>query len=204
MEKKVLVVDLDGTLYTINTFHHFLKFLLFYSFRQFKFWLSSKLLVVILLRMLRLVSHSKMKYLILKSIQKEEIDYSAFIERINKYKRLIGEVSNPDFHLKILATAAPSCYASLIAKNENFDVCLGTGFPAEEYKNNYENKGEIKKNSVLKYLRSVGVCQIDTMITDHLDDLPLMKVSSNNILYCPNQFLEEELNKNAITFISRV
>ena len=36
INKKVLVVDLDGTLYSINTFHHFLGFIITYNLRKFK------------------------------------------------------------------------------------------------------------------------------------------------------------------------
>lgn len=204
MEKKVLVVDLDGTLYTINTFHYFLKFLVSFSILKFKIHLFVLLIWFMFLRGIRLVSHAKMKYFILKQIESFQIDYKIFVSSIEKYKRNIGELRDPKYNMKILATAAPACYANIIAKNEKFDICLGTKvIAAESFKPDFENKGEVKKEKVLQYLKSVGSNQVDTFITDHLDDLPLMKISSSTIVYCPTKIIEAELKKSAITFKSR-
>ncbi len=157
-----------------------------------------------LLRLFRFVTHAKMKYYVLKTTEPYKLDYSRFVESIKKHKRHIEEIYNPEFSIKILATAAPSCYANIIAKNEKFDVCLATEFPTKSYSADYENKGEVKKNNVLQYLQSIGNYQLDTFVTDHLDDLPLMNVALNNVIYNPNQFIEKELYKRDITFKSRI
>ncbi len=157
-----------------------------------------------LLRLFRFVTHAKMKYYVLKTIEPYKLDYSRFVESIKKHKRHIEEIYNPEFGIKILATAAPSCYANIIANSEKFDVCLGTEFPAKLFSTDYENKSEVKKKNVLQYLQSVGDYKIDTLVTDHLDDLPLMNIAQNNIVYNPNQFTVEELSKSAVTFKSRV
>lgn len=156
------------------------------------------------LRGFRLVAHDKMKYSILKNIEPYKIDCNGFVKSLEPHKRNISELNSPEFDIKILATAAPSCYANIIAKNEQFNACLATRFPEKAYHSNYENKGEVKKTNVLKYLQNTGSGGIDTFITDHLDDLPLMKSAHHVIVYAPNQFLEAELKKSAITFKSRV
>jgi len=156
------------------------------------------------LRGFRLVTHARMKYSILKNIEPYKIDCNGFVKSLEPHKRNILELSSPEFDIKILATAAPSCYANIIAKNEQFNACLATRFPEKAYHLNYENKGEVKKTNVLKYLQNTGSGSIDIFITDHLDDLPLMKLAHHIIVYTPNQFLEAELKKSAITFKSRV
>lgn len=200
----MLVVDLDGTLYRVNTFHFFLKFLVFYSVRKFKFHLLLVLSCIVMSRLFRFTTHAKMKYNILKAIEPYKLDYHEFLEGIKKYKRHIAELTEPEFNIKILATAAPSCYGNIIAKNEKFDICIGTEFPIKLYNADYENKGEVKKKNVLQYLLSIGNQHIDTLVTDHLDDLPLLNISINNIVYNPNQFMKEELNINAITYKLRI
>ena len=89
-------------------------------------------------------------------------------------------------------------------KNEKFDICIGTEFPIQLFSTDYENKGEVKKKNVFQYLQSIDHYQIDTMVTDHLDDLPLLTISQNNILYNLNPFMDKELNKSAIVFKSRI
>ena len=156
------------------------------------------------LRGFRLVAHDKMKYSILKNIEPYKIDYNGFVKSLETYKRNIAELNNPEFDIKVLSTAAPSCYANIIAKNEQFNACLATGFPEKVYHSNYENKGEVKKTNVLKYLQTIEDSSIDTFITDHLDDLPLMKLARHVIVYAPNKFIEAELKQSAVTFKSRV
>ncbi|MGE5943839.1 MAG: hypothetical protein ACM31G_05820 [Flavobacteriales bacterium] len=145
-----------------------------------------------------------MKYIILKVIEPYKLDYHKFLDGIEKYKRNIEEMYNPKFGVKILATAAPSCYSDIIAKKERFDICLGTKFPIKLYNTDYENKGEVKKKNVFQYLKSVGGQHIDTLVTDHLDDLPLINMAINNIIYNPTQFMKEELSTNAIPYKSRI
>lgn len=201
MIKKVLVVDLDGTLYSINTFHYFIKFLIRYSVNRCDVLLLISILMVSFFRTCRLISHSKMKYHILKRIMnKRNIDYQKFTNNISIFKRNISTIGEDRYDLKILATAAPSCYANIIAKNEGFDVCLGTDFPVLNFDSEFENIKDIKKQTVMNYLKNVGDYDFDTLITDHLDDIPLMKLANKNILICPSNSTVREVENQLISF----
>lgn len=201
MRHKVLVVDLDGTLYSINTFHHFLKFLLIHCIKNFELFLLVKIVTIIKFRIARLISHSKMKYYILSYIKdKQNINYSEFAHKISKYKNTIPEVSNSNYDTKILATAAPLCYAEIISRENNFHFCSATDFPKADFHNFSENIRETKKINVMHILKRNNCTEIDTFITDHIDDLPLMKISNKNIIINSNKELESQLISNSIEF----
>ncbi|WP_158655132.1 haloacid dehalogenase-like hydrolase [Flavivirga eckloniae] len=198
MKKRALVIDLDGTLFTINTFHFFIKYLIGFCIQHFKIVLLVKLSFAIITRLY--ASHAKMKYKILRLLKnRNDIDYNAFVNSISPKKRFIPQLQDPIFDIKILATAAPSCYANIIAKNEGL-VCLGTDIKNTKFNQAFENSKTNKKENVLKYLENQGVHKVDTFITDHIDDLPLIKIAANNILVNPNVELQEELKQNSISF----
>ncbi|GAA3614238.1 hypothetical protein Q4Q39_02915 [Flavivirga amylovorans] len=198
MKKKALVVDLDGTLYTINTFHYFIKYLIKFCVKHIKIILLVKLCAAIGSRLY--VSHDKMKYNILKLLKnRNDINYGAFVNSISSKKRFIPHLQDTIFHVKILATAAPSCYANIIAKNEGL-VCLGTDFPYTKFAQNFENSKINKKENVLKYLENQNIYEIDTFVTDHIDDLPIIKIATNNIIINPHKELLNILKQNSISF----
>jgi hypothetical protein len=160
-----------------------------------------KIAGVIVFRILKIITHAKMKYSILKAISaKTDINYNLFVNKISLKKREIALLNDKSFNVKILATAAPLCYASKIAENEGFHICLGTNFPVARFNNEFENIKEIKKNSVVNYLAKKGVFEIDTFITDHSDDLPLMKIARQNAIVAPSNELKALLKKNQISF----
>ncbi|MEZ4856689.1 MAG: hypothetical protein R2812_09475 [Gelidibacter sp.] len=201
MKKKVLVVDLDGTLFKINTFHHFIKYLIIHCIKNFNIVLLLKILFAMVFRLLKITTHAQMKYAILKAISNNKnIDCQKFVNRISIKKRHLSILNDTSFDIKILATAAPSCYATIIAKNENFDVCLGTNFTDSAFDETFENSKEIKKNNIVNYLKNKEITQIDTLVTDHIDDLPIMKLATHNIIVSPNDNLTNKLKQNAIAF----
>lgn len=201
MKKKVLVVDLDGTLFTINTFHYFLKYLITYSVKSFKIVMILKIGIVIIFRILKITTHAKMKYNILKMLSsRSDIDYQKFVSSILLKKRNIEVLNDKSFDIKILATAAPLCYAELIAKNEKLDVCLGTNFPVSEFDSEFENIKESKKKNLINYLQHMGVTKIDTFITDHMDDMPIIKIAKRNIIVSPKNEFKEILLQNNISY----
>lgn len=198
MKKKALVVDLDGTLFTINTFHYFIKYLIKFSIKRIKISLFIKLCFTIISRFY--ASHGKMKYDILKLLKnRNDINYEAFVNSISSKKRVIPQLRDTIFNVKILATAAPSCYANIIAKNEGL-VCLGTDFPNTRFNQTFENSKINKKENVFKYLKEQNIYEIDTFVTDHIDDLPLIKVAENNIIVKPRKELINTLKQNSISF----
>lgn len=153
-----------------------------------------------MLRILGLASHAKMKYNILKSISLNlELDYSRFVSGISKFKRDL-QIDKKQFDHTILATAAPSCYAKIIAINENFEVCQGTEFPISSFDEKFENRKEVKKFNIVAFLEKKGIDGIDTFVTDHLDDLPLMKLSANNIIVHPDRNFEHKLKQHHVEY----
>lgn len=199
LNKKVLVVDLDGTLYSINTFHYFLRFIITYNLRKFKILSLLKISISMMFRIFKITSHSRMKYEILKVVNDAQIDYAKFVVNIDKFKKDL-KVDKTEFDMTILATAAPSCYANIIAKNENFNLCIATNFTTSNFNDEFENSKEIKKNNVMNALMKKEIEKIDTLITDHIDDLPLMKVSIKNKIVSPDKNMEAQLKKHRISY----
>ena len=52
----------------------------------------------------------------------------------------------------------------------------------------------------MNYLKSENINEIDTLVTDHIDDLPLIKMAKKNIIVNPNQKLIIALKQNSISF----
>lgn len=131
---------------------------------------------------------------------RSDIDYQKFVSSILLKKRNIEVLNDKSFDIKILATAAPLCYAELIAKNEKLDVCLGTNFPVSEFDSEFENIKESKKKNLINYLQRMGVTKIDTFITDHMDDMPIIKIAKRNIIVSPKNEFKEILLQNNISY----
>lgn len=200
MDKKVLVVDLDGTLYNANTFHKFLIFLLRYYLKKVKIFKLITLIVFLKFRFVRIISHARLKYQVLKLIRNEDLDIEAFVSHLEKDKNEIKEILNSEFDIKILATAAPLFYAQAIANQNNFDVCLATDFPENGFISNFENLGKEKKIRLLKYLKTNGLKIVDTFVTDHEDDIPIVKMAKHNIIINPNDEFSAWLKENLVNF----
>ncbi|MDA8874625.1 HAD family hydrolase [uncultured Winogradskyella sp.] len=203
MGKKVLVVDLDGTLYSKNTFHEFLKYLLGYYLKDFRIFKFKFLLVFIKLRILRFISHAKLKYWVLDLIKNEDINYLDFISKLAKHKNELEEISDTSFDIKILATAAPSCYATHIAKTQGFDVCLATNIPKSGFSPGFENIREQKKENLINYFKKRNLKSVDVFITDHMDDAPIIKIATKSVIINPNTKFYNWLKENLINFEAR-
>ena len=201
MNKKVLVVDLDGTLYATNTFHQFILYLLKSSVRNLDLVLCFQIVFFSFLRGIKILSHSRFKFFILKKTAKNSNgNYLKFVESIDKYKRDITSLYSQKFDLKILATAAPACYSNLIAKKINFDACIATETPISDFSLKFENAKVNKKKNVVDFLKKKGVSPIDLFITDHIDDLPLIKISKRNIIINPDFEFEKALQSLNIQY----
>jgi len=200
LKTKVLVVDLDGTLFKVNTFHYFLKFYSFSCLKTFNLLDLAKIISILISRLLRLASHSKMKYEILNLASKMPNSfYEKFVDSILSHKRHITEL-NKDYDFRILATAAPRGYAEIISRNENFDACIATNSPNSSFNEWFENSRDVKKENVMNLLSKKEIYKIDTLITDHIDDLPLMQVSQTVKIVNPGKNLIFELNQYQISY----
>jgi phosphoserine phosphatase len=132
--------------------------------------------------------------------ERTDVDYNKFVSSINSKKRVINCIENTSFSVKILATAAPSIYAKIIAENESFDVCIGTDSPFGNYTEEFENSKEVKRKNVLNYLKTHNLDVIDMFITDHIDDLPLLKEANQNFIVNPDENFVKTLKQNSISF----
>ena len=200
MNNKVLVVDLDGTLYEGNTFYRFIIFLFIRSVTKLDVVLLFKMKLNIGLRLFRFISHARLKYNVLKAIDGKEVNLESFVDSLSNKTRTFNSINKSEYKYKILATAAPSIYSKLIAQKEGFDVCLATKLPKHGFNKNFENLKERKRDNLIKFLSSKNIEGVDVLITDHIDDLPLMKISNQNYVVSPSKKMVRELNENKINY----
>ena len=81
-------------------------------------------------------------------------------------------------HLLVLTTAAPAFYAHPISEFLNMDLCCGTLLPSEVVIGQWQENVGQQKVEALKRLLQVHKAEIDVVITDHSDDLPLLNFNT--------------------------
>ena len=181
MENKVIVIDLDGTLLNVNTFHKWFIFL----FKKTLFINpidSLKILFIALRRILKVIEHKDMKYKILKisESKKYTVHVDEFVSTLDIYlnKEVFSYIKEEN--ITILATAAPSLYTQTIAKkyNLNYSICT----PPSSQEEWYENIREEKKESLKELLNILNIRKIDRVISDHYDDIPIMEMAEKTLL----------------------
>lgn len=178
--KKAIIIDLDGTLLRTNTFSDYILYSCCQSLRSFRLDLVFLLLLFSFLRKLRIISHARMKYLILRhttTFMQQHNRINSFVAKELTYENptVITHLHNyaSQSYLTVLATAAPSLYAELIASHYHFDHCLATPPASIPYSQWRENKRQEKLHNVQKTLTSANA-EISVVITDHSDDQPLL------------------------------
>ncbi len=169
------VVDLDGTLVTCNSFTEFVKFL----FRRFP-CVRVSLIKIVALRKMRIISHhgAKERIVAIASNRLSAADIDDFVEslckRINrKVRDIIGGSAGA-----LLATAAPEMYV------ERFAAKVGISEFCATEQGKPENKERHKLDNILKS----GVVFDENMVvvTDHSDDIPLLRANRNGVNYIVN------------------
>ena len=176
MSKKIIVIDLDGTFVSVNTFHKWMIFVTILAFKKLRFISLLNILKIILLRAIKKINHAQMKVAILKISEKfiKNKDIKNFVQSLDKYvhqdilKRL-----DKDNTINILATGAPQIYAQEIKEKYGFDYEIST--PPTTIKPWKENLKEEKKKNLLALLERENLTsKVESLYTDHHDDLPLM------------------------------
>lgn len=189
--RKALAIDLDGTLVNTNTFRDYLSFCGSAALHSFKFGICLAILWWVMLRKLRLVSHSRMKEVLLDktaSFMTKKGRLDVFVEKemtyLNTKVQQIMEPYRNRGYLLVLATAAPAFYAHAIAEFLNMDLCCGTLLPSEVVIGQWKECVGENKVDALKRLLQVHKAELDVVITDHDDDLPLLNynVTGRNIV----------------------
>ncbi len=197
MQNKGLVVDLDYTFINSNSFTYFVKWLGANYINKVKFHSLFKLLLVIAKRKLRLISHSEAKLLILKIYDIDRLDILPFVEILKKnidknIFNIIQEYKSFGY-ITCLATAAPCVYSEILAKVNNIDMCICTSMSLDtEWK---ENIREEKFNNVKTKFDNNKI-EISVVITDHYDDLLLVKNAKEKAIVVRANDLTKKMLKN--------
>lgn len=190
-QRKIAVFDLDGTLYRGATFR---KYLFWGASTLFKRGLYVKSFMVVwrfALSKAGIISHKAMKYSNCRVLERilseaDHMDFSdtlmpglnqSVIDLLNRYKR--------DGYFTVLSTASPESYCLILAERLGFDVCHATP-NVPEYESQYvENRG-VGKLEKIRILESQTGSGLAIVVTDHHDDLPLLKANSHGTNYLVN------------------
>lgn len=192
--RKALAIDLDGTLLATNSFQDYLSFCGHAALHSMRLDIALSIVFWVALRKVRLIRHSTMKRHLLNRTatfmqQKERLDL--FVEHeliaINRTVLQRMEQYRNHGHLLILTTAAPGFYAHSIAENLHIDLCCATLLPSEVVIDRWtENVGQQKVDSLQRMLQ-VHKAELDVVITDHYDDLPLLNSNEgSNFVVAPS------------------
>ncbi len=171
--KPLTVVDLDGTLVDGNTLHEYIKA----GFAEASPGNKISLAILAILRGLRLISHKRMKFGALSLIPPTDGVKKRFLSKIKLRPEVKSIIEDKD--AVILATAAPDIYVPWIWNG----AYVAT--PTKSNPDREECRGENKVRAITKGIGNQPY-YIDTVITDHHDDLPLMKIARNVILVHPS------------------
>ncbi|ASB49427.1 HAD family hydrolase [Alkalitalea saponilacus] len=192
MKLKGVVVDLDGTFLTTNTFERYYFFLFRLSLIRLRIKNAVYLGFLLLIRKFRIISHSSFKRKVLgvsnKFVRRRDIQMFVDNVMVHTNKRVVSLYQN--YKLKgyytCMATAAPAHYAKLIGTYFGFDAVCATDSAISNIDEWKENIRENKLSFVKDFLTNKGV-SINVVITDHHDDFPLMEKSlESNYLVDPS------------------
>jgi phosphoserine phosphatase len=189
-DRPVLIVDLDGTILSINSFRPWALFLVRGRFPGIGRFARARLTLVtaalLLARRLGLVDHETLKRRLQHQWQRAtEADEGAaerlFLDELDRFvrpslRKLLAAIAAGE-HDAVLATAAAGDYAEAFGARLGFRHVLATQRirPAGEL----SNDGERKSAAVIDFLAQQGWHDRRlVLLTDHEDDLPLFRVCS--------------------------
>lgn len=187
--RKIVIVDLDGTLIQGNSFHEFIKI----NFKYARFSIKLKLIYLSLLRIFRIIKHSQLKFKILKIISLDERIKKDFKNKINEMKNekvwdLLDKFYKTGAEIW-LATAAPDIYIPIIWN--------GKFIATKSYNNEkmIECKGINKVKEIKNKLNKKDV--VIAIFTDHYDDIPLIRLcSGTSFLVKPSKKSIRKIREN--------
>lgn len=205
MKRKALVVDLDGTLMDTNTFKEYIVYASIIALKKARVDLALIFCILVFARKIRMVSHELMKKYILlasKSLMNEN-NLSEFVDTLwPKLNAKVLDMINQWFDTDVfvlLSTAAPESYASLIAMRLHLDGCCASQIPKRGLRWK-ENVRTVKCKNTLSFLDDHHAA-LEVMLTDHYDDLPLLRVPKNrNIIVNPSAKTISCLKRNHIEY----
>ena len=203
--KKTVVIDLDGTLFSTNTFEHYILFVIKEALKRFDVWTAFYVACLVALRKIRLIStHERMKYKILKrsACYSTQIRMRSLVDSLKKFENVdvlkMMQKYKEQGYVLLLSTAAPQPYAGIISSDYGFDYFCATEMP--ERIGWRENVNQQKKKNTIELLDSFGG-QLSVLITDHYDDIPLLCVPKEcNYLVSPTEKSRTILDDNKVSY----
>lgn len=201
--RTAIIVDLDGTLLRRNSFKEYLKFAAWQSLRQLRIDVIPRIAAWIAVRKLRLITHSRLKQRLMRITEPimGPDELHKFANRLARHihpkvLKLCRQMRQTNSAV-ILATAAPASYAALIAQGVSLDGCIAT--PSSDTPDWRETVREEKRDQVLAFLQchELSLCAI---ITDHRDDLPLMRAAKDIVLVSPNKKTLDAVNAEGLLY----
>lgn len=204
-QRQFVVVDFDGTLIEGNSLIMFIVYSFRLLVRRGRFSDSWGVFRAVVERKIRRISHREMKFRILSVLHKvlSEEDIQGFVQllvkKVNpKVKQIIDDASSCGQTI-ILATAAPDIYISKFAACQGLDYFIATDM-TDDIRRYKESRGEIKKERVEKLVDSLRG-EVSTVITDHLDDIPLLLYCKGaNMVVSPDEKTLLALKKNKVEY----
>ena len=203
--QKGLVVDLDGTLLSTNTFTQFIiqsMIVMIHTLKWKKVWL---LIQVIIKRKLKQVTHEQMKFKILQITNDlfSEQDILQFAQKLSKKKnnnviKVITDYKKQGY-ITCLSTAAPFIYSKKIQEIFNIDLICATPSAINNLSWK-ENVREEKCINTIKLLQKNNI-ELKVFITDHYDDIPLLEISKDeNMLISPSKKTLNRIKTKSIKY----
>lgn len=183
----LVVVDLDGTLIPGNSFHAWLRFLVRWAVLSGRPVLALQLGLLCVRRATGALTHGELKHGVLL------LSAAVPTARVEEFSRRLAGTVRPavtalvreagrDGRVVVLATAAPAIYLGSLAEAVRAGATIGTPSPgADEW---YEAVGEVKLARVLAEFGAEA--RIDVVITDHHDDLPLVRRAARALIVNPS------------------
>lgn len=200
-----VVVDLDGTLINGNSMTMFVTYSSRLLVTRGRFGDAWRVMKAVFKRKTGQVSHREMKYCIMsvlyKALSGEDVcDFARLLVRkVNRTVRQIITESLSCGHKVVLATAAPDIYISEFAGLLGIEHFTATKM-TDNVDSYEENRGEIKKKRVVELVDSLDG-YIETVITDHLDDVPLLSYcNGTNLVVSPDAATLLALKENGIKY----
>lgn len=201
MKEVWAIFDLDGTILRVNSLKKFLiweikKLLLFHNYKAVGIILAS-----VALRQLRMISHERMKWLMMSHCHNLENVMTQFCDtlmnEINWEVVKLMEKERMDGYKIAIVTSAPEEYALPFSQKLRADICLATKRAGNSFSDYRQNKG------VAKVERVKPLCSdIRCVVTDHYDDIPLMRIcQGKNYLVNPSKHTICRLKKNGIGYL---
>lgn len=204
--KPCVVVDLDGTLIRGNSMREMIRHLLRRAMGCHNALMAMRLGWWLLLRRTGVISHKRMKYPIHRLASRALMGDEMMVDLIgrinslidNRVASIIEDLHNEGYKV-LLATAAPDLYVREIAAMVAADGSTATVL-TDRFADYEENRGEEKLRRARVYAEEHG-CEIKCVITDHIDDLPLLQLPDvKRVLVNPSQGLRDALDRAGLRY----